>query len=334
MAKLNPLGAVVWSKQIPVFTINSTAVSSRAELVITGLAGRGIQPTAGGGRICSTLGTPFPVKAVVTRSDTATGTTNYAGFLNADQSWLAGPEQVIAEAPYVGLQQFSLLPTGSPPPGTVTWGMASAAVYDSTAIAPGEIVSIFGTNIGPSKPFSGNSDADGNISSEIGGMTVSIAGIPAPFLYADPGQINLVTPFAIPTAGTVPVEIRRNGSLISAFEKQVSEIQAALFTSDGSGIGLLATLNQDGSINSSANPASSQGRSSVSLEADMGRCLRLRWMGQQLAKPTPSLWWMSPFWYTERVTARCTLLQASLSTSGMRLAWSQASFRLISASRM
>jgi uncharacterized protein (TIGR03437 family) len=254
-AKLSPLGTIVWSKQIPIFSITSAAVNSRAELVITGLAGRGLQSTAGAPRLCSTYGYPFPVKAAVSRSDTTTGAITYAGFLNADQSWPAGPEQVIAQAPYVGLQQFSLLPAGNPPPGTVTC-MASAAVYDSTAIAPGEIVSIFGINVGPSVPYSGNRDRDGNVTTELGGVTVSIAGLPAPILYTDPGQINLVTPFGIPTAGTVPVEVRRNGSLISAFEKQVSDSHAALFTSDGSGFGLLAALNQDGSINSSLNPAS------------------------------------------------------------------------------
>ena len=255
MSKLSPAGTMLWSKEIPIFSISSAAVNSRAELVITGFAGRGLEATADAPRLCSSNGYPFPVKAVVSRSNTTTGAITYAGFLNADRAWPAGPEQVIAQAAYVGLQQFSLLPAGNPPPGTVTC-MASAAVYDSTVIAPGEVVSIFGTKIGPSLPYSGNRDRNGNVTTELGGVTVSIAGLPAPILYAGPGQINLVVPFGIPTTGTVAVEIRRNNLVISAFEKPVSDGHAALFTSDGSGFGLLAALNQDGSINSSLSPAS------------------------------------------------------------------------------
>jgi uncharacterized protein (TIGR03437 family) len=123
-------------------------------------------------------------------------------------------------------------------------------------MAPCEILSVFGTEIGPSRPFNAELDASGNVNKELGGMTVSIGGLPAPILYADAGQINLVAPFAIPTSGKVPVEIRRNGSLIAAFNETVTEKHAALFTNDGSGSGPLAALNQDSSVNSASNPAS------------------------------------------------------------------------------
>jgi uncharacterized protein (TIGR03437 family) len=86
-------------------------------------------------------------------------------------------------------------------------------------------------------------------------MTVSIGGLAAPILYTDPGQINLVAPFGIPTGGTVPVEIRRNGLTIAAFDALVADTHAALFTADGSGVGALAALNQDASVNSARNPA-------------------------------------------------------------------------------
>jgi hypothetical protein len=253
MAKVNPAGNADFLKQLAVTSVTSSAINSRSELVLTGLASYGLQPTKGAPRGCWLLG-QYPLKAAIVRADTSSGAVTYAGFFNADQSWLAGAEQVIAQNPFVGLQQFSLLPAGNPPTGTVTC-MADAAVYESTSIAPGEILSIFGEAIGPTIAVSARPGADGRFPTELGGVSVSIDGIAAPILYADPGQINLVAPFSVPPMSAVPVEIHRSGSLAALFQKQVSQVHPALFTSDGSGFGLLAALNQDGSINSASNPA-------------------------------------------------------------------------------
>jgi uncharacterized protein (TIGR03437 family) len=255
-AKVDQLGTVLWSQPIPgPSVIRSMVLNSRSELVFTGLAGNTLRPTPGAPRLCTTYHSFPAVEAYVVRRNTADGAITYAGFLMADGSWLAGPDQVVAHSAYVGLPEYSVLPAANPPAGTVTC-MASAAIYDRTAAAPGEIVSIFGTEIGPSRPFNTAFDANGNVSQELGGMTVTIGGLPAPMLYADPGQINLVAPYGMATSGEVPVEIRRSGSLIAAFLQPVSETHAALFTSDASGFGALATLNQDGSVNSVSNPAS------------------------------------------------------------------------------
>ena len=255
--KVDQRGAVLWSQAIPgPSVITSMALNSRSEVVVTGLAGNALRPTPGAPGLCTSYRSAgLPVAAYVVKRNTSNGAITYAGSLNADQAWVVGPDQVVAQSAYVGLPQFSILPAASPPAGTVTC-VASAAVYDPTWIAPGEIVSVFGTEVGPSRPFNTALDANGNVSQELGGMNVSIGGLPAPMLYADAGQINLVAPFGIATSGKVPVEIRRNGRLIAAFDEPVSETHAALFTSDGSGLGPLAALNQDGSVNSAANPAS------------------------------------------------------------------------------
>jgi uncharacterized protein (TIGR03437 family) len=190
----------------------------------------------------------------VVRRNIANGAVTYAGFLNAQQAWLTGQDQMVAQAAYVGLPPFAVLPAGNPPAGTVTC-MASAAVYDNSWIAPGEILSVFGNAIGPTQAFPTELDANGNVSKSLGGMTVSVGGLSAPILYTDPGQINLVAPFGIPTSGTAHVEIQRNGLTVAAFDAPVAETHAALFAADGSGFGPLAALNQDGSVNSARNPA-------------------------------------------------------------------------------
>jgi uncharacterized protein (TIGR03437 family) len=124
----------------------------------------------------------------------------------------------------------------------------------SQYIAPGEIVSIFGANIGPSTAQVTRPGADGRLPTTIDGVSVTFDGTAAPITYASPGQINVIVPYALSgrTAATVIVRSPR-GSLTNAVT--VIETMPGLFTSDGSGKGPVAALNQDGSVNSAANPA-------------------------------------------------------------------------------
>ena len=97
-------------------------------------------------------------------------------------------------------------------------------------------------------------DLDGNVTKELGGITAIFGGALAPILYATPNQINLVAPFSL-LPGTVRVELRRDGALVAAFDRAVSQTHPGLFTVNGLRYGPLAALNQDGSINSASNPA-------------------------------------------------------------------------------
>ncbi len=80
--------------------------------------------------------------------------------------------------------------------------------------------------------------------------------VAAPLLFASPEQINLVIPFSSAEAGTVTVEVLKNGQLVSTFEKLARFAHVGMFTRDSTGAGTLAALNQDLSVNSEANPAS------------------------------------------------------------------------------
>jgi uncharacterized protein (TIGR03437 family) len=149
---------------------------------------------------------------------------------------------VLASYPYAGTAPLLVVTPGPPAPGTVTC-LANAATYvgytyDGFQVAPGEIVSLFGSQIG-----------------DAAGVQILIGGLPAPILYAAPDQINLVVPFALASDSTAPFELRRSGSVVARFSVNVVAQHPGLFTLDSSGIGQLAALNQDGSVNRAANPA-------------------------------------------------------------------------------
>jgi uncharacterized protein (TIGR03437 family) len=107
----------------------------------------------------------------------------------------------------------------------------SLANYLEAPVAPGEIVTLFGQNL-PSNP------------------KVTFDGRAAPILYADAKQINTVVPFEVIAPSTVVLLEGVRGYVLPVWPAVTG-----LFTADGSGRGQLAALNEDGTVNSSANPA-------------------------------------------------------------------------------
>jgi uncharacterized protein (TIGR03437 family) len=250
--KLGPAGESLWSSSVNGANINSLILDEQSELVFTGLA-LGLTPTSGAPRAClNSSGRPHIT--YVARFDAASRSFTYFGYLNAAGAWLtADPHLIIAESAYVGLPRFTTVPASIPQPGTVTC-VASAASSDNTSTAPGEILSIYGTGIGPDQPLPAQLDTDGNVTRNLGGVTVTFNGTPAPILYAAPGQINLVAPFSL-TPGTTHIELRRAGTLLLALDRAVTPTHPAFFTTSELPSGQLAALNQDGTVNSAINPA-------------------------------------------------------------------------------
>jgi uncharacterized protein (TIGR03437 family) len=121
-------------------------------------------------------------------------------------------------------------------------------------VAPGEIVSIFGSGIGPANGRSTQPGAEGRMPTSVDGVSVTFDGVPAPITYAGPDQINAIVPYAVAGRTTTQVAVRRPSGNLSA-AAAVVEAVPGLFTYDGSGKGAVAALNQDGSINTAQNPA-------------------------------------------------------------------------------
>jgi uncharacterized protein (TIGR03437 family) len=177
----------------------------------------------------------------------------YLGYLTATEAWQVGSVQIVAQNPHSTLLPYALLPAGPPSPGTVNC-IADAADYQSNAVAPGEIISLFGTQIGPSSPVLAQPDSDAHIGTELGGVHVRANGLSAPLLYAAPGQINFVVPFGL-SGEKVHMELYSGTSLVAQFDKLLLPRHPGMFASGTPLIGQLAALNQDGSVNSATNPA-------------------------------------------------------------------------------
>jgi uncharacterized protein (TIGR03437 family) len=133
------------------------------------------------------------------------------------------------------------------------------AFFPTGAVAPGEIVSIFGVGLGPAEAVTSPVlTGSGTVATTAGGTQVLFDGIAAPLLYVGQNQINAVVPYEVKSGGTNPVTQMTVQTAAGSFGPVTMPVSAAVpgvFTYHGAGIGQAAALNQDGSFNTVDNPA-------------------------------------------------------------------------------
>jgi uncharacterized protein (TIGR03437 family) len=139
-------------------------------------------------------------------------------------------------------------------------GLVSAASLLGASVAPGEVVSLFGFNLGPASPHSLEVETDDKISSALANVHVFFDGVPAPLLFVSSSQINALVPFSVAGKNTTAVQIENNGAWSDSVAVGVTPSAPSIFTMTQSGKGQGAVLNVEAesgsvSVNGPANPA-------------------------------------------------------------------------------
>ena len=144
------------------------------------------------------------------------------------------------------------------PTAIFTGGVVSAASYASDAVSPGELVTIFGTNIGPNvaAPMTTSS---GYVTTSLSGVSATVDGKNAPIVYASLNQVSIQVPYEVSTGANKNV-VLTNGSTPATAKVQINATAPGIFTADGSGTGQAAALNYDATtgnytLNSTTTPA-------------------------------------------------------------------------------
>jgi uncharacterized protein (TIGR03437 family) len=118
----------------------------------------------------------------------------------------------------------------------------NAASLQPGSVAPGSLITIFGTNLA-----SGTIHAPaGRLPSSLGGVALSINGIPAPLLFVSPEQINAQVPFEVPE-GWVKATLQLEGMAPILIPFTVAAAAPGLFSN---------IRNAGGDENTPDNPAS------------------------------------------------------------------------------
>ena len=158
-------------------------------------------------------------------------------------------------------------PGGFPGLPTIT-SIVNSASYATGSIAPGTIVTIFGTNLGAQNLANGTF-ANGQMSTTVGGMQITFDGTPAPILYTRSDQAAVVVPFEI--AGKSQVEVRAamsfgqggfpgggpipGGQIPGGTQITVAAASPGIYTASASGTGQAAVTNENGTANGAGAPA-------------------------------------------------------------------------------
>jgi uncharacterized protein (TIGR03437 family) len=143
------------------------------------------------------------------------------------------------------------LPVGKPNVAAVT----NAASYDK-AVAPGQMVVVWGTGMGPENPVLLTQDGNGMVGTNSGGVRILFDGVPAPIVYASAKQCAAVVPYFGAAKAITHVQVEYQGVRSDPFEVAVTATAPGLFTADATGKGLGAILNEDGvTRNSTSAPA-------------------------------------------------------------------------------
>jgi uncharacterized protein (TIGR03437 family) len=132
-------------------------------------------------------------------------------------------------------------------------GVGNAANWTiDNAVAPQEVVSIYGIGIGPQQAVTAQ-PSSGVYPTSLGGVQVSFNNHPAPLLYVSANQINtVVSDSPLNQFGPETVVVVVNGTPLPGFTLPLTANMPGIFRNmDGSAI----AINQDGTLNRQANPA-------------------------------------------------------------------------------
>ena len=133
--------------------------------------------------------------------------------------------------------------------------VTSAASY-AHVYAPGQMVVVWGTGLGPPEKASLQLDSNGLVSTSVSGVRILFDGIPAPIVYATATQCSAVIPYFGATNPTTHVQVEYQGVRSEPFQITVSATAPGLFTADSSGKGQASATDSDGvTSNSPSSPA-------------------------------------------------------------------------------
>jgi uncharacterized protein (TIGR03437 family) len=132
--------------------------------------------------------------------------------------------------------------------------VVNSASFEPGVVSPGEIVALFGSQIGPQTLVV--ADGTNGYPTSLSGTQVLFNGIPAPLIYTQAAVVSAIVPWELIGNTTAAVTAQYQGASSAPVTVAVAGSSTALFTATGEGFGAGAILNQDYSSNSPSNPAS------------------------------------------------------------------------------
>jgi uncharacterized protein (TIGR03437 family) len=154
-----------------------------------------------------------------------------------------------------GSTNFSVLLNTTPMPRIAPSGVVNAASFVFGPVAPGEIITIFGSSLGPQRIVTARLRSPDSLDTFLEGTRVLFDGVPAPLVYARADQVSAVVPYSVNGKAITRLQVVYGQTRTPLVVLAVAPTRPGIFTADASGAGAAAVLNQDGTLNSPGNPA-------------------------------------------------------------------------------
>jgi uncharacterized protein (TIGR03437 family) len=246
------------------FTVQAAATisTSTTSLTFTYRAGGGVPPA----QSVQTSGAAFTAQAssdgnwlAVAPATGASGASISASVSNLAGLSIGGHNGTITVTGTngTGVVVINVTLNVSAPLPTITT-VVNAASYASGSLAPGEVITLGGTDLGPASQLTAQLDLTGKVSTQLGGASVLVNGFPAPLIYVAATQVSAVVPYEVARFQTVSVQVRYLGQTSNAVSLAVSATAPGIFTLNSSGSGPGA-FNANFSLNGPNNPVSRGG---------------------------------------------------------------------------
>jgi len=135
-------------------------------------------------------------------------------------------------------------------------GITNAASFAAGPLSPGEIVTLFGSGMGPAALATLTVNGFGLVDTTLAGTRVLFDGRPAPLVYTSGGQVSAVVPYATAGQTATKVQVEYLGQPSGPGSFTIAPTSPGIFKlgDAGGGVGIWV-VNQDNTLNSPANPA-------------------------------------------------------------------------------
>jgi uncharacterized protein (TIGR03437 family) len=129
-----------------------------------------------------------------------------------------------------------------------------AASGRSGVITPGELVWITGTALGPLVGVEAQFDQQGQLPTQLGGVSVSFDGTNAPIIFASFNGVLVQVPFELAGRSATAITLTYQNVTSAPVAKVVVAASPGLYTRGGAGVGQLTAINPNGTRNTVASP--------------------------------------------------------------------------------
>ncbi|MEJ1934280.1 serine hydrolase [Nostoc sp. NIES-2111] len=126
-------------------------------------------------------------------------------------------------------------------PQVTAAGVVSAASFRGGAVAPGQIVTLFGQNLGGAALTTAAVE-NGRLATRLNETRVLFDGTPAPLVYTSAQQVSAIVPYGVAGKATTQMTVEYRGFASANVEVAVTRASPAVFTADSSGTGAAAAI--------------------------------------------------------------------------------------------